>query len=138
MMDLKAKKIDISTGEILIALLNENDARRLDLYKGDRIKIKSNKKEAIAIVDTTESSHYVPKNNIGLFNELSKELNVENGEKLKISYENKPKSIFYIKKKLKGEKLDYNEIYSIVKDVVDNKLTDIELTYFVASTYIHE
>ncbi len=50
----------------------------------------------------------------------------------------KPKSIFYIKKKLRGEKLDYNEIYHIVKDIVNNELTDIELTYFVASTYINE
>ena len=57
---------------------------------------------------------------------------------LSIKYENKPKSVFFIKKKLRGEKLDYNEIHQIVKDIVDNKLTDIELTYFVASTYIHE
>jgi putative thymidine phosphorylase len=138
MIKLKAKKIDISTGEILIALINDLDARDLDLYKGDRIKIKSNKKETIAIVDTTKSSHYVPKGSIGLFDELSNELNVKNNENLKIQYETKPKSIFYIKKKLKGEKLDYHEIHSIVKDIVDNKLTDIELTYFVASTYIHE
>lgn len=137
-MKLKAKNIDISTGEILVALLNEYDAQKLDLYKGDRIRLKSAKKETVAVVDTTKSSHFVPKGSIGLFTEVSKELNVKQNSLLKVSYESKPKSIYYIKKKLNGEKLDYNEIHSIIKDIVDNKLTDIEMTYFVASTYIHE
>jgi putative thymidine phosphorylase len=66
------------------------------------------------------------------------ELKGKSGESITLTVESKPKSIQYIKKKLKGNKLDYNEIHTIIKDIVDNKLTNIEMTYFVASTYIHE
>lgn len=138
MIPLKAKQIEISTGEILVALMNEHDARKLDLYKGDRIKIKNKNKETIAIIDTTKSKKMVPYGSIGLFTEVFDDLNVKEDQILNISPEDKPRSIKYIKKKLKGEKLDYNEIHHIVKDIVENKLTEIELTYFVASTYIHE
>lgn len=138
MMKLKVKPVEISTGEILIALINKSDADTLDLHKGDRVQIKNSKKSIIAIVDTTSSKKLVKKGDIGLFTETIKKLNVKTNSEVTITIEGKPKSIYYIKKKLKGEKLDYNEINHIVKDIVDNKLTNIELTYFVASTYIHE
>ncbi len=139
MMKLKVKPVEISTGEILVALINEIDAETLDLHKGDRIRIKNSKnKNTVAIVDTTTSNKLVNKGSIGLFTETIKKLNVKKNDNVSVNLEDKPKSIFYIKKKLRGEKLDYNEMHHIVKDIVDNKLTDIELTYFVASTYIHE
>ena len=43
-----------------------------------------------------------------------------------------------IKKKLKGHPLDEDEFFEIVKDVVDDRLTDIEKTYFVSACYNHE
>jgi len=137
-MRLKVKEMEISTGDILIALLNEEDAEKLDLYKGDRIKVRNKGKETIAVVDTTKSKKVVPHGKIGIFTELRETIKAKKNDNIFVSVADKPRSIYYIKKKLKGEKLDYNEIHHIVKDIVNNKLTDIELTYFIASTYIHE
>ncbi len=42
-----------------------------------------------------------------------------------------------IQKKLKGKRLSYQEYYKVVKAIAENRLSDILLTYFVASTYEH-
>ncbi len=44
-MKLKVKDMDIATGGVLVAILNEKDALKLDLHALDRIKIKKGKKD---------------------------------------------------------------------------------------------
>jgi putative thymidine phosphorylase len=137
-MKLKVKSVDISTGESLIALMNKKDAVKLDLYQGDRIKIKNGKKSIVTALDVTTSSTVIKPGRIGMFNDLLNNLKFRDGQTVKISIAEKPISIHYIKKKLKGEKLNYEEINTIIKDTVNNVLTTIELTYFVAGCYVHE
>ncbi len=127
--------MDISTGGVLIAILNQEDARKLDLYHEDRIKVKGKNKTATAIVDIAESKKAVPVGSIGLFEETLDKLQTKKGKKVDIDIQEKPDSIQYIKKKLDGKKLSKKETNSIVKDIVDGKLTDSELSYFVAACY---
>ena len=54
-MRLKVKDMNIATGSALIAILNQNEANKLDLYHGDRIVIKKGSKKTTAIVDIAES-----------------------------------------------------------------------------------
>ena len=51
----KVKDMDIAADGILIAILNEKDAKKLDLKSGDRILLKHGKKEITAILDISES-----------------------------------------------------------------------------------
>jgi anaerobic selenocysteine-containing dehydrogenase len=85
MMKLKVRKMEISTGDVRIALLNEDDAEKLDLFRGDRIKIRSNKNETIAVVDTTASNKLVPKKSIGLFTETAQNIKIKNGERVYVT-----------------------------------------------------
>ena len=54
-MKLRVKDMDIATGGPLIAILNQDDARKLDLYVLDRIKIKKGNRIETAVVDIAES-----------------------------------------------------------------------------------
>ena len=132
-MYLKAKKIDISTGGPLIALLNKKDAALLDLNPLDRIKIKNKKHHLIVALDITDKE--IKKGHIGLLKESLNKFPIKTGEKLKISIEKTPISIEFIKKKLDNYELNQKEINQIIKDVVSNELTEIELTYFVSACY---
>jgi AMP phosphorylase len=133
-MKLKSKILDFSTEDgPFIAILNEDDARRLDVFALDRIKIVYNKKEIIATLDI--SSKIVKQGEIGLFQEVIKSLEVKNSVIVEIFLERKPQCISYIKKKLKGEILSKDEIFSIIESVANNELSDIELTYFVSACY---
>ncbi len=135
-MQLRVKDLAISTGNPLIAIINYIDARKLDLHYADRIRIKKRKKEIVAMIDITDSNKFVLPGEIGLFKEVYEKIGAKDYDIVSIHIEEKPMSLHYIKKKLKGYKLTEQEIKEIIDDVIDDRLTEIELTYFVAGSYI--
>jgi putative thymidine phosphorylase len=134
-MRLKVKDIDISSGGPLVAVINVKDAAMLDLHVMDRVKIKKGKKVETVVVDIAESNKVVPQGRIGVFEEVIESLKLKGNDVIDIAIARKPLSIDYIKKKLDGQKLSEREIDQIVWDIVHNKLSAIELTYFVAACY---
>ncbi|MBI4447498.1 AMP phosphorylase [Candidatus Woesearchaeota archaeon] len=136
-MKLKVKRINLSTGGPLVAVLNEEDAKSLDLHALERVKIRrlKTKKESVMVIDI--SSKGVEPGEIGFFDEVFKELDVEEGVHVELLPTPKPNSISYIRKKLDGYKLTKAEINTIVKDIVENRLSETELTYFVSGCYIN-
>ena len=134
-MKLRAKDIDISSGGPLIVVLNHKDAQKLDLHVMDRLKVRKGSRLETVVVDIAESDKIIPKGKIGIFEEVIKSLKLKNNDKIDVEPARKPLSINYIKKKLDGEKLSKKEIDQIVFDIVHNKLSTIELAYFVAACY---
>lgn len=136
-MKLRVKDMDIATGGVLIAVLNEDDARTLDLHYEDRIKIKKGSREIVAVVDIAETKKAVPRGEIGLFEEVLDKLHAKNNDEVSINLGKKPESLSYIGKKIDGKELSANEIDTIIKDLMNNNITDIELTYFISACYTH-
>lgn len=134
-MRLRVKDIDIASGGPLIAVMNHKDAAMLDLHVMDRIKIKEGRKIETVVVDIAQSNRVVPQGRLGVFEEVINSLRLKNNDKVDITIARKPLSIDYIKKKLDGRKLTRQEIDQIVWDIVHNKLSAVELTYFVAACY---
>lgn len=134
-MILKTKKIYIRTGQKFIAVLHQDMAHKLDVLAGDRIKLKKESNEITAIVEVSENGF--PKTAIGLYIETAKELNANIGDKIHITIADKPPSVQYIRKKLDGKRLSNAEINLIVEDIVNDDITDVEMTYFVAGSYMH-
>ncbi len=136
-MKLIVKDVDIATGDLLVVIINEEDARRLDLHSEDRVKVSLRGRETIAIVDIAESKKAVPPGRIGFFEEMLDNLHAKNGDTVELNLEQKPNSLKSIKRKLDGKELSHEEIFEVVTDLVENKLTDVELTYFIAASYTH-
>ena len=134
-MKLKIKDIAIASGGPLIAVMNSKDAAMFDIHVMDRIKIKKGKIIETVVVDIAQSKKVVPKGRLGVFEEVIRSLNLKNNDIVDIAIARKPLSIDYIKKKLDGQRLSKEEINQIVWDIVHNKLSDVELTFFVAATY---
>ncbi|MBD3361262.1 thymidine phosphorylase, partial [Candidatus Woesearchaeota archaeon] len=134
-MELVIKDLDIATGGIKVVILNQKDAEKLDLHHMDRIRVKKGKQNCVATLDIAESRKAVPSGKIGMFEETLTSLKAKHGQKVKIKLAKKPESVYYIKEKLKGKKLNSKEIMLIVKDIVNDELTDIELTSYVLANY---
>lgn len=134
-MKLRVKDIDISSGGPLVAVMNHEDAEVLDLHVMDRIKIRKGSKIDTVVVDIAESSKVVPRGRIGVFEEVIDSLKLRNNDSVHIEIARKPLSIDHIKKKLDGQILAKKEIDQIVWDIVHNKLSAVELAYFVAACY---
>ena len=135
-MKLKTKDLDISSGGPLIAVMNRSDAALLDLHVMDRIKIKKGKKIETAVLDVAASNKIIPAGKIGVFAEVIRSLNLRNNKEVQITPARKPLSLDFIRKKLDGQELSRKEIDQIVWDIVHNKLSAVELAYFVAACYM--
>jgi len=142
-MKFKVKDMDIHTGGTLIAILNEKDARELDIYSSDRIVVKYGNRKITCILDISESQRAVPEGHIGLMEEVLDKLCLLKGKCLirgalvDVSPNGKPESVKHIRDKLHGKELSYEELYHIVDDITNDRLTDIEKTYFVAAGFTH-
>ncbi len=132
-MQLKAKFLKISTGGPPIVVINPAVFKELGLEPMGRVRLMDDKKYMVAIVNVSET---VKDNEIFLFEEVGAALKVCEGEPVTVVAEELPRSLQSIKKKMDGYALSKEEIYEIVSDIVDNRLTQVELAYFAASAYL--
>ncbi len=132
-MKLVARTINLEVGGKNIVILNKEDADFLGLHALDRVNLKCKGKRLTAIVDIT--TRFTMKGEIITNNDVTTFFNLKGGEHIVVSKEKVPESIIYVKQKIAGARLEYNKIKKIVRDVVDRKLSDIELTAFVTALY---
>lgn len=136
-MKLKIKDVDLSTGGPLVAIIHESDATKLGAHAGDRIRLERIKKrtEIVAVVDV--STRGIVPGEIGLFEEDLKLLKAERGTHIEVCLSEKPLSVQHIKEKIEGEELKPEDINEIIKDIIGNRLSEVEMTYFVSACYMN-
>ncbi|MFH1836231.1 MAG: AMP phosphorylase [Methanobacteriota archaeon] len=133
-MKSKVRLYEIETGKPIV-VLNDEDVEDMGIHVSDRIKIKKGANTVTAIVDTTTS--FVKRGEIGIFEEVKELLDVKDGDVVDVNATSRPKSVEFIKKKISGGVLHGHEIREIIQDIVDNNLSDIELSALVTATYIN-
>lgn len=133
-MKSKVRIYEIETGKPIV-VLNEEDIADMGIHISDRVKLVKGTKRVTAIVDTTTS--FVKTGEIGIFEEVKESLNVKEGDIIDIKATMRPKSVEFIKKKIRDETLQGHEIRTIIQDIVDNNLSDIELSAFITAEYIN-
>ncbi len=134
---LHAKKLDFSSGgEPWVVVLQEKEAKTFGIVMGDMVEIRWGKEKATVIAYYTRKK--VNKGEIGIFKEIWKNRKIKQGEPIYLEVISRPPSIQAIKKKLLGGDLSYDEMYSIISDIVDHKLSKVETTYFVASSFVND
>jgi len=134
-MELKIKLLKWSAG-LPVAMLNKETAKKIGVHTKDRIFIKtlsSHPKKISTIIDTIEN--LVGKNEIVVSSELKKRMGLRIGQKVKVNLAPTPKSMIFIKKKLNKKPLSQREINEIIKDVVNNSLSETEIALFVSAMY---
>ena len=138
-MKLRVRDVDLSAGGNLVVILSRADAGIIDAFAGDRVKLKNPKtrQEATAVIDIDLESKRIKKGEVGIFEELLARLELKEGNIVDVTYTQHPRSLQYIKDKLDKKTLTESQIKEIVHDIVLNKFSDKELTYFVAGSYVN-
>lgn len=132
---LKAKRFDISSGGEPLAVLNQTEADTYGIQAGDRIELAwSGGGKAVVAVELSQAK--VNRGQIGLWLEAWEPHKLKNDVILEVTQLSRPPSIQAIKKKLLGQTLTYEEIHSIISDIVENRLSPVEMTYYVASGFV--
>lgn len=133
-MQLKARLLDVQAGGRNIAILDNETAGFLGVHSSDRVNITSRNRNVVAIVNVASD---FPLNYIGLYEEIQKKLCVGDGESIDVQSAEAPESLRYVQAKIRGERLRENEIDTIIRDVVERHLSDVELAALVVALSIH-
>jgi AMP phosphorylase len=132
-MEFKVWFLEIKSGGKQIIVLDNEDASQLGIHSSDRVEVTYKDKQIIAIANVAAE---FPKGTLGIYDEVYTKLQAENGETVTVRPAERPESIGYIRDKLSGRRLRPQEIKTIIVDVVERHLSDIELASFVTGLYI--
>jgi AMP phosphorylase len=134
-MELKIKLLKWSAG-IPVAMLNKKTAKKIGVHIKDKISLRTlstHPKEISTIIDTVKS--LVKEDEIAVSSELKNRLSLRIGQKVDVNLAIMPKSLFFIKKKLNKKSLSKKEIDEIIKDIVNNSLSEVEIALFISGMY---
>ncbi len=132
--ELKVRIFDMEIGRCEITL-NEEDAKDLGIHSKDRIKLFINSKSVTVVLNITKT--IVNAGEIGICSDLANAHKVKPDDRVSITPAERPISIEYIRKKMDGLELNEIEFETIVNDVVNNNLSEVEITAFITAIYIN-
>ena len=126
-MRFSTRPVDIGTRSPTV-LLNTADVAELGAHPLDRVQITRDGTTDIGIVEVTDE--LVPPGTLGVTRRLA---HVEGP--VDVTLAPRPESVGAIKKKLDHVELDAVELRTIVGDIDENRLNDVELSAYVSGVY---
>jgi AMP phosphorylase len=133
-MQLAAEVLNITAGGRRIAILDQETASLLGVHSSDRIRITHGNKQTIALANIAAN---FPQNHIGLYAETSENLQIKDGETVEVQLAQMPESLSLVRAKLRGERLREQDMITIVKDVVERHLSEVEIAAFLTALNIY-
>lgn len=133
----KIQAINVSNGEGIIAIFNREQANQYGITEKDKVALIRKGEEYI--VDVALSNDLLEPGTIGASKELLDEYPINDGDQVLVAFtQNNPLSLQAIRKKLLGEKITAEEIDAIVEDMQNNKLSDLLLAYYTATSFFYK
>jgi AMP phosphorylase len=126
-----AKPISLEVGGKPVVILNRQDADAMGLHALDRVMLKSDGKELVAIVDIT--TKFAKLGEVLTSDGVTSFFSLKAGDEIFVKPGKESESVTFIKQKIAGNRLEKEKIRTIIKDVVERRLSDIELSAFVTT-----
>jgi AMP phosphorylase len=133
-MELVVGILNITAGGKRIIILNDVTAGLLGVHSHDRVKLVYGGKEVIALANLASD---FPPNRIWFYAEIAQALGVTGDEIVEVQLAPMPESLVNVRAKLRGERLREQEIANVVSDVVEQHLSDIEISAFLTALKIY-
>jgi AMP phosphorylase len=116
-------------------MMNPEDAKELGLVVGDRVSVTSGKQTCIK--DVHIAVEMLNRGELGFCRTTGPcEMRPPEGSMAEVLPVPRPRSIGYIREKLKGGSYTREQMDTIIRDIVDNQLNEVELTAFVMGNYL--
>lgn len=127
-MKLLIKILNVKTGKP-VAFIHEDSAVKLGIHTGDRVILSKNGSNIVAIVDIAKG--FIKKGDVAISEELHKSLGSIHGS-IEVFQADTAESSKILQDKLKCREYSSKELYQIIGDIVNNKLSEAEIAYFIS------
>ncbi|MDD3350839.1 MAG: AMP phosphorylase [Candidatus Methanomethylophilaceae archaeon] len=132
-MKLKVKYFDVDASEPTV-LMHDDDCEEIGVQENDRVRLEA-KGTATALVSRTDT--LVERGTIMVPAKTMAVTGAKDGSLISVEFAPAPESVRSIRKKMDGEVLSKDEIFGIVRDILDTKLSKIEISAWLTSLYIN-
>ncbi len=133
-MKLTAKTFDVDAVEPR-AVIHDLDCIEIGVKEGERVQISSSKGQYVLIANKSDT--VVERGYILMPEKIMEKFGASDGDVLSVIYSPKPESVRGIRMKMDGLELTKDEINAIVEDIVENKLSKIEISAWLTALYIN-
>ncbi|KKP64596.1 MAG: hypothetical protein UR61_C0043G0004 [candidate division WS6 bacterium GW2011_GWE1_34_7] len=130
---LKSKSLDLGEDNDFNVVLNSEDAQRMGIREGETLMIGFGEVELFA--DVFETDTLVKEGEIGLYEEIWENYNVEDGSRIFADIPERSKSLEAISNKLLGHSLSKKDLELIMADIGSKKIREVEIAFFVSTFF---
>lgn len=135
-LHLKVQHLPVKDAETLTAVINEKQARGFGIVAGDKVSLTKLNGESIvvnAVVSPKIWSEF-----IGVYENVLEKFPLEKWEVVAVEIaEASSIANDAIRKKMRWEQISYDEMFAIIKDISEWKLSEVMMTYYVASSFFY-
>ena len=133
----KIISFDIQDWNVNVAMLNGEQAANYWIKDNDKISLIRKGEEFV--VNVVLSDKYVQANEIWVTKNFLEEYNLMEWDTVIVSFvKSNPLSMQAIRKKMLWKKITDEEIDAIIEDVKDNKIHELVLAYYVATSFFYK
>ena len=133
----KVISFDIQNWSEHIVMLNAEQAADYGIKDDDKISLI--RKWAEYVVDVSLTDSYVQANEIWVTKDFLDEYPIMEWDTVLVSFvKSNPLSMQAIRKKLLWKKISDQEIDAVIEDIKDNKIQDLVLAYYVATSFFYK
>ena len=135
-LHLKVMYLPVRDAETLTVVLNEKQARWFGITASDKISITKSNWEQLVTNVVVSSKIWVEY--IWIYENILDRFPLEKNEVVAVELaESSSIANDAIRKKMKWEPISYEEMYAIIKDISEWKLSEVMMTYYVASSFFY-
>lgn len=133
---LKLRRVGIDTYKENVAYLH----RDCPIYRSEGFqalskieihKVSNGNPAVIAVLNVVDDENITALDQLGLSEQVYRQLGVPEGTEVFISHATSPSSLKSVHLKIAGERLSYDEYLSITQDIVNNRYSKIEIAAFL-------
>lgn len=133
---LKLRRVAIDTPrENVVFLSRECPVYRAEKFQGlAKIEISANGRSVLAVLNICDDARVLRPNEIGLSEQAFRQLGLPEGSDVSVAQAGPPASREAIRAKVTGERLGYAEFESVIRDIVANRYSKMEIAAFLIAS----
>ena len=132
-MKLIARDYDLEAG-ILKVIIHDDDCIELGVKESDRVRIDAQRSYVVTV---NKSDSLVKRGEILMPKKVMEKLGAKDGMEVNVVFSPSPESVKSIRKKMDGERLTKEEISNVISDILESRLSLIEISAWLTALYIN-
>jgi len=134
---LKLRRVAIDTYKENVAYLHRN----CGIYRTEgfqalnkiEIRARDDGVRVIAVLNVVDDEGITAPGELGLSEQVFEQLNLAEGSPIIVNHASPPESLSFVRNKISGDRLEYDDFLAITEDIAANRYSKIEITAFLVA-----